>query len=75
MRFTTKFYISLQNRCICGKFGAEFARWLKCIQISQIKAAVPSTFVSITKAQKIKLVDVSLLSNCNNLIKPKTKIK
>jgi hypothetical protein len=47
-----------------------------CIaEYSQIKAAVPSTFVSITKARKIKLVDVSLLSNCNNFIKPKTKIK
>ena len=49
--------------------------WNYIAAYSQIKAAVPSTFVSITKAQKIKLVDVSLLSNCNNLIKPKAKIK
>jgi len=32
-------------------------------------------FVSIIKTRKIKLVDVSLLSNCTNFIKPKTKIK
>jgi rRNA-processing protein FCF1 len=50
------------------------------INDSQIKAAIPNTCVSIlkkvenlsrNKAQKIKLVDISLLSNCNNFIKPK----
>ena len=49
--------------------------WNCIAEYSQIKAAVPSTFFSITKARKIKLVDVSLLSNCNNFIKPKAKIK
>ena len=44
--------------------------WNYIAAYSQIKAAVPSTFVSITKAQKIKLVDISLVSNCNNFIKP-----
>lgn len=52
-----------------------------CIsEYSQIKAAIPNTYVSILKKVenlsrnkngKIKLVDISLLSNCNNFIKPK----
>jgi len=49
-----------------------------CIsEYSQIKTAIPNTFVSILKKsgkfkiRKIKLVDISLLINCDNFIKPK----